>query len=275
MRTTERVLEFIDLLKTTVSSKFKVNVKLKSSEITVEQRAFNLVIRQEQYKHFDAEFDYFESGLKNIKDIPENVQRFNLYKDEDKLLRVRSKFGRFNCKKFHPVFLPNDNPLTELLILHYHKQTSHGGVYSVLNILRKSFWIPNVFVLVKRLLKKCLVCKRLNQRSCKFNQSSYREFRVNPPNIPFRALFMDYLGPFYVRRNEEKVKVYLLLFSCLWSRCINLKICFDLSLNSFLKAFQLHVFDYGLPEFCHSDLGSQLVAGSNLISEFLNNETSL
>ena len=54
-----------------------------------------------------------------------------------------------------------------------------------------------------------------------------------------------------------------------------MKICLDLSLNSFLKAFQLNVFDYGLPEFCHSDLGSQLVAGSNLVSEFLNNETSL
>ena len=77
-------------------------------------------------------------------------------------LRVKSKFGRFNCKKFHPVFLAKDNPLTELLILHYHKQTSHGGVYSVLNILLKSFWIPNVFVLVKRLLKECLVCKGLN-----------------------------------------------------------------------------------------------------------------
>ena len=83
MSTTERVLEFIDFLKAKVSSKFKVNVKLKRSEITVERRAFNLVIRQKQYKHFDAEFDYFESGLKNIKYIPENVQRFNLYKDEE------------------------------------------------------------------------------------------------------------------------------------------------------------------------------------------------
>ena len=72
---------------------------LKSSEITVEQRAFNLLIRLEQYKHFDAEFDYFESGYSrsNIKDILENVQRFNLYKDEYGLLRIKSKFGRFNC----------------------------------------------------------------------------------------------------------------------------------------------------------------------------------
>ena len=29
--------------------------------------------RQEQCEHFETEFDYFESGLKNIKGIPENV----------------------------------------------------------------------------------------------------------------------------------------------------------------------------------------------------------
>ena len=60
------------------------------------------MIRLDQYKHFDAEFDYFESGYSryNIKDIPENVQRFNLYKDEDGLLRVKSNSVVLIVKSF-------------------------------------------------------------------------------------------------------------------------------------------------------------------------------
>lgn len=109
----------------------------------------------------------------------------------------------------------------------------------------------------------------------KTNQSSYREFRVNPPNIPFRAIFLDYLGPFFVKERKSRVKVYILLFTCLWSRSINLKVCYDLSVEGFLRAFQLHIYDFGVPEICHSDLGSQIVAGASIISEFLKDSGSL
>ena len=54
------------------------------------------------------------------------------------------------------------------------------------------------------------------------------------------------------------------------SRAINLVICKDYSLKEFLRAFQLHTFQWGLPQHVISDLGSQLVSGSNVISQFLN-----
>ena len=54
-----------------------------------------------------------------------------------------------------------------------------------------------------------------------------------------------------------------------WSRAINLKICLDLTVQEFLRAFQIHCFEYGVPEYCVSDLGSQIVVGSNKIMDFL------
>lgn len=42
-----------------------------------------------------------------------------------------------------------------------------------------------------------------------------------------------------------------------------------------LRAFELHVFDHGLPELCISDLGSRLVATSNIISDFLKDMDTL
>ena len=123
--------------------------------------------------------------------------------------------------------------------------------------------------MVKRILKGCVTCKKINQRTIKLNQSPYREFRLNPPNIPFRWIFIDHLGPYYVKANKSKIKVYILCITCLWTRGINLKICLDLSTKEFLRALQLHSFEYGVPEHCFSDLGSSLVAGANVVTDFL------
>ena len=37
---------------------------------------------------------------------------------------------------------------------------------------------------------------------------------------------------------------------------------------TFLRAIQLHTFEYGVPERCYSDMGTQIVARGNLITDF-------
>ena len=44
----------------------------------------------------------------------------------------------------------------------------------------------------------------------------------------------------------------------------------DLSTEEFLRSLQLHTFEYGVPTLVLIDLGSQLVAGANIITTFLN-----
>jgi hypothetical protein len=39
--------------------------------------------------------------------------------------------------------------------------------------------------------------------------------------------------------------------------------------NEFLRALQLHCFQFGVPQYCISDLGTQIVAGGNVIRDFL------
>ena len=89
-----------------------------------------------------------------------------------------------------------------------------------------------------------------------------------PKEIPYRNCYIDFQGPFYVKNNDVKSKVYLLVITCMWSRDINLKICLDITTTEFLKALQLHIFEFGVPESCISDLGSQLTAGANLLNDF-------
>ena len=50
---------------------------------------------------------------------------------------------------------------------------------------------------------------------------------------------------------------------------ITLKICLDLTVKSFLRALQMHILEFGLPEFVGSDLGSQIVSAANIVEDFL------
>ena len=96
-------------------------------------------------------------------------------------------------------------------------------------------------------LKECSTCKRFKERTVKVNQCAYRDFRIDPPSIPFKYIFIDHFGPYNVKLNGKKSKVWILCLTCLWSRAIHLKICLDLTTKEFLRAFQLHSYEYGIP----------------------------
>ena len=195
----------------------------------------------------------------------------NVYVDKTGLLRVKSKFGRWENNRPYtfPLLLPKNSLVTKIIILDLHKKFNHAGCYTILYELRKRFWLPHCFSIVKRILKECITCKRFNAKPIQCNQNAYKEWRVEPPNIPYSYVFMDYIGPFEVKENKVKKKVWILCLTCLWSRAVNLKMCYDFSVAQFLRAFQLHCFEWGLPMFCMSDLGSQIVAGSKIIRDFL------
>ena len=229
------------------------------------QQAINHLILNEQHKYFSDVFEFFEKGIKVKRDIPEVVSTMNVYVDEQGLLRVKSKFKN---SKYFPLLLSRDSHLTTLIIMDIHLKLAHSGCYSVLTEFRRNYYVSKHFSTVKRVLKTCIHCRRFNARPVQLNQNLYREFRDNPPTIPFANVFIDYLGPFNVKLSKETTKVWLLCFACTWSRAINLKICKSLNLAEFLRSFSLHCFEFGVPQLCVSDLGSQIVAGANHIIHF-------
>ena len=186
-------------------------------------------------------------------------------------MRVKSKFARWKDDERirFPVVLSKNSLLSKAIISDYHEIFLHAGCYRILTELRRAFWIPHFFSVVKGILKDCVTCRKSNRHTIKLNQSSYRDFRLNPPEIPFRSIALDHLGHYFVKYGGKKIKVWILCISCLWTRAINLKICLDLSTKEFLRALQLHSSEYGVPEYCMSDHGSSFVAGANVIKDFL------
>ncbi|XP_068225202.1 uncharacterized protein [Palaemon carinicauda] len=230
------------------------------------------LLHVEQCKYFPEVYSYFQTGMNSKKEIPPIITQLNLFMDEQGILRVKSKFKKWNYNinvKF-PVLLHPDSHLTKFIIWDAHVKLLHSGCYSVLTELRRYYYIPKHFSVVKKALKQCIHCRRFNNRTIKLNQNSYRVFRSDPPRVPFANVFVDYLGPFNVKNEKATQKIWLLCITCTWSRAINLKVCRSLNVSDFLRGFQLHCFEYGIPQLCISDLGTQLVAGANIISSFIN-----
>ena len=235
------------------------------------------IIQTEQKLIYPEIFEYFSADTHKLKDIPDLVSKFNLFVDERGILRVRGKFDR-NVRTFgrsFPILLPKDSLLTTLIVRELHETLSHIGLYALLSELRKNFYIPSIFSVVKKILRDCVTCKRLNKKPILLNQSPYREIRMDPPKVPFAAIYADYIGSFTIENCGTKSKAYILCITCMWSRAVSLQVCSDATVEQFLLAYQKHCFLYGIPQIQISDLGSNLVCGSKMVAEFLNDSETL
>ena len=240
------------------------------------RQALTELFLRDQENHYPEIKKYFLNKPKNLKDIPNLVSQLNVFQDHNGVLRVKTKISHIGKKMCDfPILLSKKSHVTHLIIKDIHRRLNHSGKYSVLAELRKNFYLPNCFSTVKNILKLCTICKRFNSKPISLNQNEYRKFRNSPENTPFRNLALDYLGPISIKIKGEVQKVYLLVFSCLWSRAINLQICLDLSVTNFVRAFSLHVHRNGLPSLVLSDSGSNIIAGSKFILNNLNDPETI
>ena len=264
------VLKFLNLIISKVKIKgSKISKNLNKFNGDLKDVALRQILIKEQSIMFPDIKNFFNRKPRSLCEIPNLIKQLNLRPDKFGILRVESKFSSIKENKICPILLSRDSKLTENIIMNFHFKYKHLRIYSLVSILKKEFWISKAFQTVKRILNDCLVCRRYNNKAVKLNQNDYRNERVNPNTIPFGSIFLDYCGPFSVKINEKTEKVYILCITCMYTRAINLKLCKDLSTDECLRSLQMHVFSFGLPQYCVSDLGSQLVATGNIITDFL------
>ena len=80
----------------------------------------------------------------------------------DGLLRVGGRLdlapASFDSK--HQIILPNSDHVSTLIIEHCHLISGHSGREYVLTLLREKFWIVKASPAVRRVLSKCVSCRR-------------------------------------------------------------------------------------------------------------------
>ncbi|XP_003369727.1 conserved hypothetical protein [Trichinella spiralis] len=82
-----------------------------------------------------------EFGIKS--DSADRVREFEPFLDQDGLLRMGGRLRRSTLppESKHPIILPNNHPVTELLIKDHHVRQMHAGVNQTLVAIRTKFWI--------------------------------------------------------------------------------------------------------------------------------------
>lgn len=126
------------------------------------------------------------------------------------ILRVGGRLERSalpsNVK--HPVILHQDHYVSSLILRHIHKQTGHSGRNIMLSKLREKYWIPKADAALRKILSKCVQCKRFSGKPGEQRMANLPQDRLDIDNPPFTNVGIDYFGPFEVKYGRGYVKRY-------------------------------------------------------------------
>ena len=156
------------------------------------------------------------------------------------------------------ILLPSKGSVVDSIIWDLHVGTQ---VFKLMSLLRKEYYIIKVYSTIKRVIKNCLLCKRLHGRAIKPSPAAYENIRMRPFKVPFRDVFVDFMGPFFIKSFNGSEKVYVCIFTCLYTRAINLLMVPTLKASHFRLILQRHINENGTIARIVSDNGTNLVSG--------------
>jgi len=187
-----------------------------------------------------------------------SLQKLSPFQSEDGTLRVGGRLNKadLHFQTKHPIILPANHHITDLIILHCHAMTGHAGIERTLAETRQVFWIVKGRATVRRVLSKCITCKKLRAQPVSQFMGDLPKDRVTPNEAPFTRVGVDYFGPFLVKRARSELKRYGCIFTCLSTRAIHLEVSHSLETNSFINALQRFIARRGEPVEIRSDNGT-------------------
>ncbi|KRY64759.1 hypothetical protein T4A_1795, partial [Trichinella pseudospiralis] len=188
--------------------------------------------------------------------LSENSRLIHLtpFIDEVGVMRVGGRLQQSNLlyQHKHPTILPNKHTITDLIIQGEHKHQWHAGVEQTLAALRKRFWILKGRSAVKRVLRRCVVCRKENARCLNQIMAPLPKNRLVETHA-FDNVGIDFAGPLYVKEGRTISKIYICLFTCMATRAIHLEPTSDMTTQSFLAAFRRFISRRGKPSVVQTD----------------------
>ena len=218
--------------------------------------AEELWIKSIQYQSFPDEICHLVTARKLPE--PPLVRQFNLYVDDSGFMRCRGRIQNslLNQEDKTPILLPSKHHGVELIIKDTHNRMLHSGVNTTLRAMRERFWIIRGRQTVKKVLKRCVRCRKVEGKHFSLpQQPDLPEERVSD-DPPFTHTGIDFAGPLYTSEkgaNEEYAKAYVCLFTCALTRVVHLELTKRLRSEALMLAFRRFTSRRGLPVTLLSD----------------------
>uniref|UniRef100_A0A8D8TJ83 Integrase zinc-binding domain-containing protein n=1 Tax=Cacopsylla melanoneura TaxID=428564 RepID=A0A8D8TJ83_9HEMI len=192
---------------------------------------------------------------------------------KDGLLRCGGRLSNASHLAYeyvHPIILPKDHHIVNLLIDYYHIKNFHTGPHLVTAILRKTVWILGCRDIVRRRIRKCNVCFKANPKPNFPIMGNLPSARVEESKA-FYHTGVDYAGPFLItmsrKRGVRSQKAYLCLFICLATKAIHLELSSDLSTTTFIACLRRFIARRGQVKHIYSDQGTNFIGAANVLNE--------
>ena len=165
----------------------------------------------------------------------------------------------------HQITLPKNDHVSILLVEHYHQISGHSGKEYVLSLLRERFWVVKAGSAVKRVLSRCVDCRRRQGPAC---DQKMADLPADQP--PFTCVGVDCFGPFQVRRGRSLAKRFGVIFTCLAIRAVHIEVAQSLDTDSFLLALRRFIARRGQVKEIRSDNGTNFTSGVKELGESVN-----
>lgn len=176
----------------------------------------------------------------------------------------------------HPVILPSDHYITELLIRHTHIINMHSGASATSHHIRQTYWILAATSTVKKIVKNCIICAKCKAKLASQMMAALPTVRVRQVTRPFYNCGVDFAGPFTLKtqlsRGSKTYKSYISLFICMTTRAIHLEVVNSLSSASFLAALARFTSRRGLPWQMMSDNGTNFVGALKELRQIIHSQ---
>ena len=207
-----------------------------------------------------------QTDLENEPNFTQLKTQLNIKKDNNGVLR---SYGRYKdaClpdETKYPIVL-HKNYFVTLLINYYHIKCYHRGVAQTLSEFRRHFWITKGRSFIKKIIDRCILCKKINVRPFQYPGHSDMPITRFEDTFPFINTGCDYLGPLNVKpiyneENNELFKAYIVLYTCASTRAIILEVVNSLDSINFIQSLRRFKARRGCPNLIISDNGSSFTS---------------
>ena len=213
-------------------------------------------------------------SLRNGVDLDRKSRLIPLkpFLDREGILRVGGRLTHSELpeEQKHPILLPPNHHITQLIILEEHKRLKHAGTQATLYSVRELYWPLNGRNITRLIIHKCVRCFRAKPREIDYVMGDLPQERVSCSR-PFLNVGVDYCGPLHIKerrfRNRGKLKVYVSIFVCLSTKAVHLELVSDLTTEAFIACLKRFFARRGISKNIYSDNATNFVGASRELSE--------
>ena len=253
------------------------------------QQAMTVIIQAVQAEAFGGEIE-----LQNSIDVSQETENFvgrrerkqtlkksSLYRldpfiDSNGLLCVGGRLRRANLEQAekHPVFLPKNHHVTNLLVHHYHERVHHQGRHITQGAIRQAgYWLIGGHRTIARELRKCVICKKLRGPVLEQRMADLPPDRTEA-TPPFTNVGFDVFGPWTVHTRKTRgglanSKRWGLVFTCLYSRAVHIEVLESMDTSSFICALRRFFALRGPASLLRCDRGTNFVGAKSELEDAL------